>query len=116
MNNKKVLKLIKNVFIVGVVVLFFLYIIFVSYLNDIGLYACFISAVIMITIIVYFNDRILKLEYLDKVELEKNMEEDASKIKCSKCGRKLTCNDIVCPGCGSNNIYYDKAIVESIDF
>lgn len=116
MNNKKVLKLIKNVFIVGVVVLFFLYIIFVSYLNDIGLYACFISAVIMITIIVYFNDRILKLEYLEKVELEKNMEEDASKIKCSKCGRKLTHNDIVCPGCGSNNIYYDKAIVESIDF
>ena len=116
MNNKKVLKLIKNVFIVGLVVLFFLYIIFVSYLNDIGLYACFISAVIMITIIVYLNDKILKIEHLERDELEKNMEEAAREIKCSKCGRKLTCNDIVCPSCGSNNIYYDKAIVESIDF
>lgn len=116
MNNKKVLKLIKDVLIVGVIVLFFLYIIFVSYLNDIGLCACFISAVIMISTIMYLNNRILKIEHLERKELEKNTEEDASKIKCSKCGRKLTHNDIVCPGCGSNNIYYDKAIVESIDF
>lgn len=29
---------------------------------------------------------------------------------------KLNYNDITCSNCGSNNIYYNKAIIESIDF
>lgn len=44
------------------------------------------------------------------------MEENACKIRCFKCGVKLIYNDITCSNCGSNNIYYNKAIIESIDF
>ncbi len=116
MNNKKTLKLIRNVLIIGIIILIFLYFISVYYLNDIGLVTCFIFVIIIISIISYLNRKIFRLEHLEEVELERKMEENACKIRCFKCGVKLTYNDITCSNCGSNNIYYNKAIIESIDF
>ncbi len=116
MNNKKTLKLIRNVLIIGIIILIFLYLISVYYLNDIGLVTCFIFVIIIISIISYLNRKIFRLEHLEEVEFERKMEENACKIRCFKCGAKLTYNDITCSNCGSNNIYYNKAIIESIDF
>lgn len=116
MNNKKNLKLIRNVLIIGIIILIFLYFISVYYLNDNGLVTCFIFVIIIISIISYLNRKIFRLEHLEEVEFERKMEEIACKIRCFKCGAKLTYNDITCSNCGSNNIYYNKAIIESIDF
>lgn len=111
MNNKKTLKLIRNVLIIVIFILIFLYLISVYYINYIGLFTCFISVIIIIFIIFYLNRKIFRLEHLKEDELEKKLEENACKIRCFKCGVKLTYNDITCSNCGSNNIYYNKEII-----
>ena len=72
--------------------------------------------IVIIILIPYLNRKIFRLEHLKEIELERKLEENACKIRCFKCGVKLTYNDITCSNCGSNNIYYNKAIIESIDF
>ena len=87
------------------------YLISVYYLNYIGSFTCFISVIIIIFIIFYLNRKIFRLEHLKEIELERKLEENACKIRCFKCGVKLTYNDITCSNCVSNNIYYNKAII-----
>ena len=93
MNNKKTLKLIRNVLIIVIIILIFLYLISVYYLNYIGLFTCFISVIIIIFIISYLNREIFRLEYLEEIficsdedylfwkdEIEKELDKLLSRI------------------------------------